>query len=50
MPNGPQQALPPLSERPVQGWGSYFEVTTADPAPNIGIDYLGALKKDVMLQ
>jgi len=48
IPNGPQQALPPLSERPIQGWGSYFEVVTADPAPNIGIDYVGALKKDAL--
>jgi len=48
MPDGPQQILRPESERPIQGWGSYFEVTTGDPAPNIGIDYIGALKKDAM--
>ena len=50
MPNGPQQILNNLAERPIQGWGSYFEVVTADPAPNIGIDYLGVLKKDAMVQ
>ncbi len=50
MPNGPQKILNPLSERPIQGWGSYFEVTTADPAPNIEIDYIGARKVDAWKQ
>jgi len=40
--------LPPLSERPIQGWGSYFEVITSDPKPNIEIDYLGVLKENAL--
>jgi len=49
-PSGALKPLPPLSERPVIGWGSYFEVVTADPAPNIEIDYVGVYKKDAMLK
>jgi len=44
IPGGPQKTLNPLSERPIQGWGSFFEVITADPAPAIEIDYIGVLK------
>jgi len=48
MPNGPQKTLNANSERPIQGWGSFFQVITADPAPNIEIDYIGAKKEDAM--
>jgi len=50
MPSGPLKVLNPLSERPITGWGSYFEVTTADPSPNIEVDYIGSYKKDAMKQ
>ena len=46
MPNGPAKRLNPLSERPIKGWGSFFSVTTADPSPDIEIDYIGVYKKD----
>lgn len=40
--------LPPNSERPIQGWGSYFEVVTSASVPVIEIDYIGVPKKDAM--
>jgi len=49
-PQGILKPLPPNSERPVKGWGSYFEVVTADPAPNIEIDYNGVTQSHAVLQ
>jgi len=48
MPNGPLKTLNPLSERPIQGWGSFFQVLTADPAPNIEIDYIASKMDDAL--
>lgn len=42
------KVIPPLSERPIQGWGSYFEVTTTDPSPIIEIDYIGVAKQNAV--
>jgi len=47
-PSQDLKPLPPLSERPIMGWGSYFEVVTSDPSPNIEIDYLGVLKENAL--
>jgi len=50
IPGGTLKPLPPLSERPIQGWGSYFEVVTSDPSPNIEIDYIGVLKSEAWIK
>jgi len=42
--------LPPLSERPLYGWGSYLEVVTSDPAPDIEIDYTGVTYANAILR
>lgn len=42
----PWKTLRPFSERPIQGWGSYFEITSAAVTPNIEIDYIGVLKRN----
>lgn len=38
--SGPFKELGPRSERPVKGWGSYFEVTSAAVPPDIEIDFV----------
>jgi len=47
-PSGPLKTLNANSERPIQGWGSFFQVITADPAPNIEIDYIAAKMIDAV--
>lgn len=44
------QNLRPSSERPIQGWGSYFEIVTATLTPEIEIDYVGVLQRNAMQQ
>lgn len=48
----PWKTLGPKSERPIQGWGSYFEVVAPPGSigymPNIEIDYIGVLKRNAM--
>lgn len=42
------KTLGPKSERPIQGWGSYFEVVTSASTPEIEIDYIGVPKSEAM--
>ena len=44
----PWKTLAPKSERPIQGWGSFFEVLTSATVPSIEIDYIGVLKRNAM--
>ena len=48
----PWKTLRPFSERPIQGWGSYFEVVAPPGSvgyiPDIEIDYIGVLKRNAM--
>lgn len=44
----PFKDLRPSSERPVQGWGSYFEVDTLDPFPDIEVDFILAKYHDAL--
>jgi len=50
LPNDTLKPLPPLSERPIQGWGSFLEIITADPAPNVEIDYIGVSYNEALLR
>lgn len=42
--------IPPLSERPIKGWGSFLEIVTADPSPNVEIDYIGVSYNEALLK
>lgn len=50
LPGDTLKPLPPLSERPVIGWGSYFEVVSSDPSVNIEVDYIGVTLKEALLK
>jgi len=45
----PFLSLPPMSERPIQGWGSYLEIIYSAPV-DIRIDYIGVLKRNAIQQ
>ena len=42
------KTLPPKSERPIQGWGSYLEIITTQTPPEIKIDYIGVLLRNAL--
>jgi len=42
--------IPPLSERPIKGWGSYLEIVSTDPTPNVEIDYIGVSYQEALLK
>jgi len=46
--SGPFKELLPQSERPVKGWGSYFEVTSAAVPPIVEIDFVCVKKVDAL--
>lgn len=50
LPDDTLKPLPPLSERPIQGWGSFLEIVTADPSPDVEIDYIGVTLKEALLK
>jgi len=48
-PAGPQTRVNPNSELPFQGWGSFFEVTTAAAIPLGVVDFSVSLLKDAII-
>jgi len=50
LPNDTFKSIPPLSERPIQGWGSFLEIVTADAAPDIEVDYIGVTYSEAMIK
>ena len=50
LPGDTLKPLPPLSERPIQGWGSFLEIVTADPSPDVEIDYIGVTLKEALIK
>jgi len=50
LPGDTLKPLPPLSERPIQGWGSFLEIITADPSPNVEIDYIAVSYNEAKLK
>jgi len=50
LPNDTLKPLPPLSERPIQGWGSFLEIVTADPSPDVEIDYIGVSLQEALIK
>jgi len=50
LPGDTLKPIPPLSERPIQGWGSFLEIITADPAPDIEIDFIGVSLKEALIK
>jgi len=47
-PNEVQKTLPPLSERTVKGWGSFFEATTAAAVPDVELHYEGVTRENAL--
>jgi len=46
--SGPFQELQPQSERPVKGWGSWFEATSAAGTPDGEIDFICVRKEHAL--